>query len=78
MTSIALDANNRKIIVGVDTHRYAYVAVAIDNLGTRLGEHHVPANREGYARLEAWAEECPAEWWGLRWLGVHHVVGPSA
>lgn len=55
MTSIALDANNRKIIIGVDTHKYAHVAVAVDNLGTRLGERHVPANREGYAQLEAWA-----------------------
>ena len=55
MTSIALDATNRKIIIGVDTHKYAHVAVAVDNLGTRLGERHVPANREGYAQLEAWA-----------------------
>ena len=55
MTSIALDANNRKIIVGVDTHKYVHVAVAIDNLGVKLGDRHVPANREGYARLEAWA-----------------------
>jgi transposase len=55
MTSIALDEHNRKIIVGVDTHKFVHVAVAIDNLGTRLGDRHVPANREGYARLEAWA-----------------------
>jgi transposase len=55
VTSIAPDAHNRKIIIGVDTHKYVHVAVAIDNLGTRLGDRHVPANREGYARLEAWA-----------------------
>lgn len=55
MTSIAPDAHRRKIVVGVDTHKYAHVAVALDQLGARVGERHVPANREGYARLEAWA-----------------------
>lgn len=55
MTSIALEAHNRKIIIGIDTHKYVHVAVAIDDLGARLGDRHVPANREGYARLEAWA-----------------------
>jgi len=55
MTSIAPDAHHRKIVVGVDTHKYAHVAVALDALGVRVGERHVPANREGYARLEAWA-----------------------
>lgn len=55
MTSIAPGAQDRKIVVGVDTHKYAHVAVALDHLGTRLGDRHVPANRESYARLEAWA-----------------------
>lgn len=55
MTSVAPDAHNRKIVVGVDTHKYAHVAVALDQLGVRVGERHVPANREGYARLEVWA-----------------------
>jgi transposase len=55
MTSIAPEAQNRKIIVGIDTHKYAHVAVALDQLGVRVGERHIPANREGYARLEAWA-----------------------
>ena len=54
MDSITPNAHNRKIVIGVDTHKYVHVAVALDNLGTRLGERHVPANREGYARLEAW------------------------
>jgi hypothetical protein len=55
MTSIAPQTSDRKIIVGVDTHKYAHVAVALDSLGVRLGEQHISANREGYARLEAWA-----------------------
>jgi transposase len=54
MASIAPKARDRKIVVGVDTHKYAHVAVALDSLGTRLGQQHVAANREGYARLEAW------------------------
>ena len=37
MSSKAPDEHNRKIIVGVDTHKYVHVAVAIDNVGTRLG-----------------------------------------
>lgn len=43
------------VIVGVDTHKYAHVAVAIDRLGTRLGSCSVPANRSGYADLMTWA-----------------------
>ncbi len=55
MSSIAPSGERRKIVVGVDTHKYVHVAVALDQLGARLGDVHVPANREGYARLEAWA-----------------------
>ena len=46
---------SRQIIIGVDTHKYAHVAVALDHLGTRLAAQHVAANREGYAHREAWA-----------------------
>lgn len=52
---VADDVTSRQIIVGVDTHKYAHVAVALDHLGTRLAAQHVAANREGYAQLEAWA-----------------------
>ena len=59
MTSMTVEKTDqvasRQIIIGVDTHKYAHVAVAVDHLGTRLGAHHVAANREGYAQLEAWA-----------------------
>ena len=57
MTSIAPGVVDGKIIIGVDTHKYAHVAVALDCLGARIGGLHVAANREGYARLEAWAAE---------------------
>jgi transposase len=36
------------IIVGVDTHKYVHVAVAIDRLGARLGACSVSADRAGY------------------------------
>ena len=51
MTSIAPGSHDRKVVVGVDTHKYVHVTVALE---ARLAEQHVPANREGYARLEAW------------------------
>lgn len=44
-----------KIIVGVDTHKHLHVAVAIDTLGTRLGQRIVTADTAGYRELEAWA-----------------------
>ena len=44
MTSIALVAERRKVIVGVDTHKHVHVAVAIDQLGARLGDLTVSAD----------------------------------
>jgi transposase len=44
------------IIVGVDTHKYVHVAVAIDRLGTRLASCSVSADRSGYAELVTWAQ----------------------
>ncbi len=43
------------VIVGVDTHKDEHVAVAIDALGARLGEHRLQANPAGYLGLERWA-----------------------
>ncbi len=43
------------IIVGVDTHKYVHVAVAIDHLGTRLASCSVSADRAGYGELVSWA-----------------------
>jgi len=44
------------IIIGVDTHKYVHVAVAIDRLGTRLASCSVSADRAGYAELVTWAQ----------------------
>jgi transposase len=44
------------VILGVDTHLDAHVAVALDGLGRRLGELTVPTTTRGYERLLRWAE----------------------
>jgi transposase len=43
------------VAVGVDTHKQAHVAVALDRLGCQLGERRVEASEAGYADLLAWA-----------------------
>jgi len=45
------------IAVGVDTHKDAHVAVALDDLGQPLGELVIDANLSGYARLAGWAQD---------------------
>lgn len=45
------------VVLGVDTHADAHVAVALDGLGRRLGHKSVPSTEAGYAALVAWAEE---------------------
>jgi transposase len=45
-----------EVILGVDTHLDAHVAVAVDHLGRRLGEVSVPTTAKGYERLLCWAE----------------------
>ena len=54
MTKIA-HLDDARVIVGVDTHKDEHVAVAIDGLGTRLGEHRLRATSVGYVGLERWA-----------------------
>jgi transposase len=44
------------VVVGVDTHKYVHVAVAIDHHGARLGDVTVPADTGGYTQLERWAQ----------------------
>jgi transposase len=53
-TAPACDTTTR-VIVGIDTHKDVHVAVALDHLGVRLAELHVPTTRAGYSRLEHWA-----------------------
>src|SRR3954452_23766087 len=55
MTIVARAPDADKAIVGVDTHKYVHVAVAIDALGRRLGSRTVSADRSGYDELERWS-----------------------
>ena len=43
------------ILIGVDTHKAAHVAVAVTALGARVAACSAPADRDGYAALLAWA-----------------------
>lgn len=54
MNSIAQPPTRRKVAIGVDTHKHIHVAVALDELGGRLGELTVPADSGGYAQLTQW------------------------
>lgn len=58
MPSIALGRGD--VVVGVDTHKDQHVAVALDGLGSRLGELVLLANPDGYAEVLAWADRLGA------------------
>jgi transposase len=44
-----------EIVVGVDTHKDQHVAVVINKLGVRIGQHNLPTTNTGYVGLEHWA-----------------------
>jgi transposase len=58
VTMIGAEKPNTEVgvILGVDTHLHAHVAVAVDQLGRRLGELSVPTTAKGYESLVSWAE----------------------
>jgi transposase len=43
------------VTVGVDSHKDAHVAAAVDQLGRILGTTQVPTTLRGFAQLEQWA-----------------------
>lgn len=45
-----------EVVLGVDTHLDVHVAVALDQLGRRLGALTVPTTATGYESLVCWAE----------------------
>ena len=47
-TSMSEASGQRRVIVGVDTHKDAHVAVAVDEVGGRLGSASFSADRDGY------------------------------
>lgn len=46
---------HRRVIIGVDTHKYVHVAVAINDLGAILESRSFAADAGGYAQLLDWA-----------------------
>jgi hypothetical protein len=50
------ESTDVEVVLGVDTHLDFHVAVALDDLGRRLGELRVPSTNKGYERLVCWAE----------------------
>ena len=58
MTMIGAERPETKVevILAVDTHLDVHVAVAVDQLGRRLGELSVPSTAKGYEKLLCWVE----------------------
>lgn len=46
---------HRRVVIGVDTHKYVHVAVAITDLGAILESRSFAADSGGYAQLLDWA-----------------------
>lgn len=46
---------HRRVIIGVDTHKYVHVALAIDELGASLASRSFVADSSGYTELIDWA-----------------------
>lgn len=55
MTTIAQD-HGMRVTIGIDTHRDLHVAVALDQLGRRLGHTSIPTTGRGYADLLRWGQ----------------------
>jgi hypothetical protein len=59
-----------EVILGIDTHKDVHVAVALNQLGRRLGELTVPTTTKGYEKLLRWAEgfaaPCATPVWKVR------------
>jgi transposase len=49
------DSRRRRVVIGVDTHKYVHVAVALDEVGGKLDARPFPADRAGYQQLLDWA-----------------------
>jgi len=60
-----------EVVLGVDTHLEVNVAVALDQLGRRLGELKVPTTTRGYERLLRWAMDFgPVRCAGIEGAGI--------
>ncbi len=61
MTSMQDNPRRRRVVVGVDTHKYIHVAVALDDLGGRIDARSFAAERSGYEQLIDWASSLGRE-----------------
>jgi hypothetical protein len=52
----------RSVTVGIDTHKYIHVAVALTERGRRLGDITVAGDPGGYEQLLAWARSFGEPW----------------
>ena len=55
MPSMIPIAAHRRVVIGVDTHKYVHVAVGLDDLGGVLATGSFQADRAGYDQLVDWA-----------------------
>jgi len=55
MTSMTPVPAHRRVVIGVDTHKYLHVAVALDDIGALLGARSFSADHAGYDQLLDWA-----------------------
>jgi transposase len=55
MTTVERSSTAIEVVLGVDTHLDSHVAVALDQLGRRLGDLTVPTTPDGYRTLVSWA-----------------------
>lgn len=75
MTSIAESQGPRRVAIGIDTHKFIHVAVAIDELGTVLDDIAISVDQGGYARLLAWAtSQGPVIAFGIEGTGSYGVA----
>ena len=60
------------ITIGVDAHKRVHVAVAVDAVGRRLGEHEIPNNPAAWGALYAWARGLGgSRRWGVEGTGSY-------
>jgi transposase len=54
---MSMDHNQppRRVVIGVDTHKYVHVAAALDGFGARLDARSFVADSSGYEQLIEWA-----------------------
>lgn len=55
MTSMEQDRSRRRVVIGVDTHKYVHVAVALDANGGFIDSRSFAADSGGYIQLIDWA-----------------------